>query len=121
MTRRTVSAGRMRHIEHRPGLGAAARRRSPALGDVAPWRLAVVLEGDDKALRIGLQPKKLTSGDIEAKRDTGLLLPVGLKWARRRGRSTLLHRAMSFMSSRSRASRGNIGCAKFRRSRAPSS
>jgi penicillin-binding protein 1A len=80
--------GPLRHIEigldWGPPLAAIA-----ALGDVAPWRLAVILEGDDKALRIGLQPKKLPSGDIEAKRDTGLLLPVGLKWARRRGRSTL--------------------------------
>jgi penicillin-binding protein 1A len=61
----------------------------PALGDVIPWRLAVVLDGDDKALRIGLQPHKLPSGEIDAKRETGLLLPVGLKWARRHGRSAL--------------------------------
>ena len=31
----------------------------PALGDVAPWRLAVVLEVGDAALRVGLQPPKL--------------------------------------------------------------
>src|SRR5579863_2905733 len=61
----------------------------PALGDIAPWRLAVVLDGDDKTLRIGLQPHKLPSGEIEDKRETGLLMPVGLKWARRHTRSTL--------------------------------
>ncbi|QAY96098.1 penicillin-binding protein [Methylovirgula ligni] len=80
--------GPLRHIElgldWGPPLAAI-----PALGDVAPWRLAVVLDGDDKTLRIGLQPKKLPSGDIEAKRDTGLLLPVGLKWAHRRARPAL--------------------------------
>ncbi len=80
--------GPLRHIElgldWGPPLAAI-----PALGDVAPWRLAVVLDGDDKTLRIGLQPKKLPSGDIEAKRDTGLLLPVGLKWARRRAHPAL--------------------------------
>jgi penicillin-binding protein 1A len=80
--------GPLRHIElgldWGPPLAAI-----PALGDVAPWRLAVVLDGDDKTLRIGLQPKKLPSGDIEAKRDTGLLVPVGLKWARRRARPAL--------------------------------
>jgi penicillin-binding protein 1A len=61
----------------------------PALGDIAPWRLAVVLDGDDKTLRIGLQPHKLPSGEIEDKRETGLLMPVGLKWAHRHTRSTL--------------------------------
>ncbi|MDR3408724.1 MAG: penicillin-binding protein 1A [Methylovirgula sp.] len=80
--------GPLRHIEigldWGPPLAAI-----PALGDVAPWRLAVILDGDDKALRIGLQPKKLPSGDIEAKRDTGLLLPVGLKWARRHAHPAL--------------------------------
>ena len=30
----------------------------PALGDVAPWRLAVVLEVGDAALRVGLQPPR---------------------------------------------------------------
>ncbi|MEJ0051647.1 MAG: penicillin-binding protein 1A [Methylovirgula sp.] len=61
----------------------------PALGDVAPWRLAVVLEADDQSLRIGLQPRKLPSGEVEAKRETGVVLPVGLKWAHRRQHSTL--------------------------------
>ncbi len=81
--------GPLRHIEigmdWGPPLAAI-----PVLGDVAPWRLAVVLDGDDKTLRIGLQPKKLPTGDIEAKRDTGLLLPVGLKWARRRAHPALV-------------------------------
>ncbi len=61
----------------------------PALGDVGPWRLAVVLEADDQSAAHGLQPKKLPSGDVEAKRETGVVLPVGLKWAHRRQHSTL--------------------------------
>ncbi|MEW6438078.1 MAG: penicillin-binding protein 1A [Pseudomonadota bacterium] len=60
-----------------------------ALRDVAPWRLAVVLSGDNESLRIGLQPQKSPSGEIAATRETGLLLPVGLKWAHRRGPSML--------------------------------
>jgi len=55
----------------------------PALGDVAPWRLAVVLDGNDTQLRIGLQPKREPSGEVSPERETGTLVPVGLRWARK--------------------------------------
>ncbi|MGH6818559.1 MAG: penicillin-binding protein 1A [Methylovirgula sp.] len=81
--------GPMRHIEigqdWGPPLAAV-----PALDDIAPWRLAVVLDGNDQQLRIGLQPKREPSGDISPQRDTGYLVPVGLRWARKGGRSALV-------------------------------
>ncbi len=81
--------GPMRHIDigqdWGPPLAAV-----PALGDVAPWRLAVVLDGNDQQLRIGLQPKRDPSGEISADRETGYLVPVGLRWARKHGRSALI-------------------------------
>jgi penicillin-binding protein 1A len=80
--------GPLKHIEIGQDWGPPLAA-IPALGDVAPWRLAVVLGGDEKSLQIGLQPQKLPTGDVEAKRETGLLLPVGLKWAHRHQASTL--------------------------------
>ena len=113
--------GPMRHIDigqdWGPPLAAV-----PALGDVAPWRLAVVLDGDDKQLRIGLQPKREPSGDVSPERETGDLIPVGLSWARQRQDAIPRWcRATSSMPSPWTASRGNIGCGKFRKSAARSS
>jgi penicillin-binding protein 1A len=51
--------------------------------DVAPWRLAVVLEvGGDQA-KIGLQPKTLADGKVDQARDEGVIPLDFLKWARR--------------------------------------
>jgi penicillin-binding protein 1A len=81
--------GPMRHIDigqdWGPPLAAVG-----ALGDVAPWRLAVVLDGNDQQLRVGLQPPRQPSGDISTERETGYLVPVGLRWASRGGRSALI-------------------------------
>ncbi len=50
--------------------------------DVAPWRLAVVLNVNDQQADIGLQPKSLQDGKLEPARETGTI-PVGLlAWAR---------------------------------------
>ncbi|MFZ0728867.1 MAG: penicillin-binding protein 1A, partial [Methylovirgula sp.] len=81
--------GPMRHIDIGQDWGPPLTA-IPALGDVAPWRLAVVLDGNDQQLRIGLQPKRQPSGEIGADRDTGYLVPVGLRWARKGGRSALV-------------------------------
>ena len=43
----------------------------PALGDVAPWRLAVVLDVNDLSARIGLQPPREKSGEVSRVRETG--------------------------------------------------
>ncbi len=78
--------GPLRHIDLGSDWGVALAA-VPALGDVAPWRLAVVLdEAEGKGqLHIGLQPKKEPSGEIRPERETGYLVPVGLKWNRRAG------------------------------------
>lgn len=56
----------------------------PALGDVKPWRLAVVLETNGDDAIIGLQPAREKSRAISAKRETGRLGPKGIKWTRRK-------------------------------------
>ena len=43
----------------------------PALGDVRPWRLAVVLDTADNSARIGLQPPREKSGEVSRDRETG--------------------------------------------------
>jgi penicillin-binding protein 1A len=55
--------------------------RQPA--DVAPWRSAVVLNVDEQQASVGLQPKLLEDGKVEATRDTAVIpLPL-LQWARK--------------------------------------
>ena len=61
----------------------------PALGDVQPWRLAVVLDANDVSARIGLQPPREKSGDISHMRETGSLTADGIKWTRKRMRQVL--------------------------------
>lgn len=60
-----------------------------ALSDVAPWRMAVVLESGDKQAVIGFRPKKLKSGKLEETRETGIIAFSEVVWARaalRKGR-----------------------------------
>ena len=57
----------------------------PALGDVAPWRLAVVLGNGAGGLQIGLQPRREASGQVSKDRETGVLAPEGMRWAGRAG------------------------------------
>lgn len=56
----------------------------PALGDVRPWRLAVVLEVNDSAARIGLQPAKEAGGEVSRERLTGVLPAEGIRWTNRK-------------------------------------
>jgi len=53
-----------------------------ALSDIAPWRLAVVLETGDQAARIGLQPPRDPSGAVVKERETGTIPLEGMKWAK---------------------------------------
>jgi penicillin-binding protein 1A len=57
-----------------------------ALSDVAPWRLAVVLEVSDQSARIGLQPGREPGGFISKERTVGILPLDGLKWAKTGGK-----------------------------------
>ena len=58
-----------------------------ALVDVAPWRLAVVLETSDQSARIGLQPGREPGGAISKVRDVGIVPLDGVKWAKVKGRA----------------------------------
>jgi penicillin-binding protein 1A len=53
-----------------------------ALADVAPWRLAVVLESGDQAARVGLQPGRDPAGAVLKDRDTGTVPLEAVKWAK---------------------------------------
>ncbi|HXF87487.1 MAG TPA: penicillin-binding protein 1A [Xanthobacteraceae bacterium] len=53
-----------------------------ALSDVAPWRLAVVLEVSDQAARIGLYPAREPGGALSKTRDVGIVPLDGVKWAK---------------------------------------
>jgi penicillin-binding protein 1A len=58
----------------------------PALGDVAPWRLAVVLDVNDVSARIGLQPPREKSGETSRVRETGTITADGARFLRKRFR-----------------------------------
>jgi penicillin-binding protein 1A len=53
-----------------------------ALADIAPWRLAVVLELTDQGARIGFQPAREQSGNLVKQRDYGTIGLDGVKWAK---------------------------------------
>jgi penicillin-binding protein 1A len=58
-----------------------------ALADVAPWRLAVVLEVSDQSARVGLQPGREPGGFVSKGRTVGILPLDGMKWAKTSGRA----------------------------------
>jgi penicillin-binding protein 1A len=53
-----------------------------ALSDIAPWRLATVLEVADQSARIGLQPGRDPNGAVVKERDTGTVSLDNVKWAK---------------------------------------
>jgi penicillin-binding protein 1A len=53
-----------------------------SLSDVTPWRMAVVLESDDKSARIGFQPGRELGGAVSKERQTGLITLDGVRWAK---------------------------------------
>jgi penicillin-binding protein 1A len=55
----------------------------PQLGDVKPWRIAVVLDANDTTARIGLQPDRDASGALSQARETGLITADGAKWSKK--------------------------------------
>jgi penicillin-binding protein 1A len=58
-----------------------------ALSDIAPWRLAVVLEVSDQSARVGLQPGREPGGFVSKERTVGILPLEGMKWAKSGGRA----------------------------------
>src|ERR1700729_3475377 len=61
----------------------------PQLGDVKPWRLAVVLDANDISARIGLQPDRDPSGAVGQSRETGSVTADGTKWTGKRPRALM--------------------------------
>src|SRR3954463_4041615 len=55
----------------------------PALADVQPWRLAVVLDTAGGSARIGLQPKREPSGQFSRDRELGQITADGVRWTRK--------------------------------------
>jgi len=55
----------------------------PAYGDIKPWVLAVALDVNNAAIRIGLQPQRDKSGAVVADRRTGAVTTDGAKWTGR--------------------------------------
>src|ERR671916_2893003 len=55
----------------------------PALGDVQPWRLAVVLEVAGGQARIGLEPRREASGQVTRERELGVIAAEGARWTRK--------------------------------------
>jgi len=53
-----------------------------ALSDVAPWRLAVVLETSDASARVGFQPARDPTGGVTKERETAMVPLEGVKWAK---------------------------------------
>jgi penicillin-binding protein 1A len=53
-----------------------------ALSDIAPWRLAVVLETGDQSARVGLQPGREAGGAVTKERQIGIVPVEAVKWAR---------------------------------------
>ncbi|HEX4408359.1 MAG TPA: penicillin-binding protein 1A [Xanthobacteraceae bacterium] len=53
-----------------------------SLSDIAPWRLAVVLQVDDQSARIGLQPPRDPGGNVIKDREIGIVPLDGVKWAK---------------------------------------
>jgi penicillin-binding protein 1A len=55
----------------------------PVMGDVAPWRLAVVLEVSGDSARLGLHPMRENSGHLKPERNVVTLTGEGIRWTRR--------------------------------------
>jgi penicillin-binding protein 1A len=53
-----------------------------ALSDIAPWRLAVVLDVSEQSARIGLQPGRDPGGAVSKERQIGNIPLDGVKWAK---------------------------------------
>ncbi len=56
----------------------------PILGDVQPWRLAIVLDVNDAGARIGLQPPRDKAGEVSAERAIAQLPLDGIRWTNKK-------------------------------------
>ena len=93
MARKTMAAGLVNFDEAQGWRGAMSKldisgdwgvklADVKSLGDISPWRMAVVLETSDQSARIGFQPGRELGGAISKDRQTGLITLEGVRWAR---------------------------------------
>jgi penicillin-binding protein 1A len=93
MARKTMAAGLVNFDEAQGWRGAMSKldisgdwgvklAEIKSLGDISPWRMAVVLETSDQSARIGFQPGRELGGAISKDRQTGLITLEGVRWAR---------------------------------------
>jgi penicillin-binding protein 1A len=93
MARKTMAAGLVNFDEAQGWRGAASKldisgdwgvklADVKSLSDIAPWRLAVVLESGDQSARIGFQPGRELGGALLKDRQTGNITLEGVRWAK---------------------------------------
>ncbi|HEY5964975.1 MAG TPA: penicillin-binding transpeptidase domain-containing protein, partial [Xanthobacteraceae bacterium] len=93
MARKTVAAGLVNFDEAQGWRGAMSKldisgdwgvklADVKSLGDISPWRMAVVLETSDQSARIGFQPGRELGGAVSKDRQTGLITLDGVRWAK---------------------------------------
>src|SRR3977135_2741895 len=98
MARKTMAAGLVNFDEAQGWRGAGNKldisgdwgvklADVKSLSDIAPWRLAVVLEASDQSARIGLQPGREPGGFVSKERTVGILPLDGMKWAKSGGKA----------------------------------
>jgi len=96
LARKTLVDGLVRYDQGRGYRGPVAKidvgadwgpklAEQKALTDIAPWRLAVVLDTGDRSARIGLQPGREPGGAVSKERDVGIIPLDGVKWAHVKG------------------------------------
>ncbi len=93
MARKTMTNGLINFDEAQGWRGAATKldvsgdwgvklADVKSLSDIAPWRMAVVLETSDQSARIGFQPGRELGGAVLKDRQTGNITLEGVKWAK---------------------------------------
>ncbi len=93
MARKSMAAGLVNYDEAQGWRGASSKiditgdwglklADVKSLSDIAPWRIAVVLETNDQSARIGFQPGRELGGAILKDRETGIITLDGVKWAK---------------------------------------
>jgi penicillin-binding protein 1A len=98
LARKSLTEGLVRFDEARGWRGAVSKidisgdwgtklAEVKALSDVAPWRLAAVLEVGDQSARIGLQPGREPGGGVNKERAIGIIPLDGVKWAKTGGKA----------------------------------
>jgi penicillin-binding protein 1A len=93
MARKTMAAGLVNFDEAQGWRGAQSKldisgdwgvrlADIKSLSDIAPWRMAVVLETSDQSARIGFQPARELGGAVGKDRQTGIITLDGVRWAK---------------------------------------